>query len=123
MNAQFRVLDGEVVLVISELDLQKLMNDQSQRVSVSDIFSDPFYIATLIRRGEKIQAIKEMRVQTEWGLLEAKNYIDKYLRPMEYSDMRNTNLLPEDFARQRQKRNELAAEDFLKDHTMRIADI
>lgn len=74
-------------IVISELDAGEIIRGLKGEVPFfgGGIFNDVYVIADAIRDKKKIQAIKEVRAQTGWGLKEAKHFIDKYV-PMGVRD-------------------------------------
>ena len=73
-----------------------------------NMFSDLNIIADCIRANRKIQAIKEVRSQSGWGLKEAKYYMDNYM-PMSPNEMTHTD---EFYARE--------SERFITDHQPKI---
>lgn len=78
-----------VCILISNINpscLLSAIQSHTEPYSTS-IFKDVISISELIRTGQKIAAIKEVRTQTGWGLKEAKEYIDKYL-PMGLTEIR-----------------------------------
>jgi len=98
-------------ILISDIDIEKFNNaagyegpGYGQQYVNNNIFSDINIIADEIRSKRKIGAIKEVRAQTNWGLREAKDYIDKYI-PMGHTinDSEFYNI---------------AAFKFFKDHTI-----
>ena len=90
-------------ILVSELNMSHLSKAGN---SFNPLISNPYPIATLIRENRKIEAIKELRGQTKWGLKEAKEYIDKYMpttgpirnyNAIEAGDLFFSDHMPSDF--------------------------
>ena len=67
-----------ICILISDIDPNDFMLSGGVPTMNMPPFTDVNKIAHAIRTSKKIQAIKEIRSQTGWGLKEAKDYIDKY---------------------------------------------
>lgn len=70
-----------ICILISDVDPKDFING-IKGIPTLDIdlgpFTNIYTIADQIRTGRKIAAIKEIRVQSGWGLKEAKEYLDKF---------------------------------------------
>lgn len=94
MRSEFVKVKGRgVCILISDLSIKYLLRSleieeelESGSSYHSGVFNDVMIISELIRSGQKIPAIKEVRTQTSWGLKEAKQYIDKFL-PMGLNEL------------------------------------
>lgn len=78
------ISDLSIKYLLRSLEIEEELEKQPEPYS-SGVFNDVMIISELIRNGQKIPAIKEVRTQTSWGLKEAKQYIDKFL-PMGLSE-------------------------------------
>jgi hypothetical protein len=113
MKSEIMRIPGKgLCIVISELDVQSLIGDNITTLG-GGIFSDVYSIAELIRTEKKIGAIKEIRVQTGWGLKESKEFIDKYI-PMGYPINFNFNAAADRFV------IDYSPKDFLNDEDMKL---
>ncbi len=83
MKAQFVKVKGMgLCLLISDFNPAQVaamgVDGDTHIRSNNSPFTDLNEIAECIRYGKKINAIKEVRSQTGWGLKDAKEYMDKY---------------------------------------------
>lgn len=104
-------------IVISELDVADIVKGLKGEVPLfgGGIFQDLYVIADCIRVGKKIQAIKEVRAQTGWGLKEAKEFMDNwYPMGLGSSDMAVLNAMADKFLRHHMPK------DFLNDEDMSL---
>ena len=86
MEAEVVNIPGKGICIllskINSTDISKIVGTNWNKLASIDLlFTDLAAIADAIRIGHKIQAIKEVRSQTGWGLKEAKEYIDKFFPP------------------------------------------
>lgn len=80
MKAEFvNIPNKGLCILISDIDIGRFVD-----TNVYHTFSNIDLIVEELRRGRKIAAIKEIRVQTRWGLKEAKEYIEKFI-PQEFN--------------------------------------
>lgn len=97
-----------VCILISDIDTKDFLKhgEDITKIHLNGIYN-PRVIAEYIKDNRRISAIKELRGQTNWGLREAKEYIDKYY------DMFFTNWERGPGSEQLEK----AANKFIQDHT------
>lgn len=82
MKAEVVNIPGKgICILISDINVNEFVR-RGALPNVDIIFTDVDTICVYIRAGRKIQAIKEMRAQSGWGLKETKEYLDKYLPPL-----------------------------------------
>lgn len=86
MNVEFyRHPTRGLCLLISDFNRNDLHNLVGPKIT-NPLIHDPASIASYIKTGEKIRAIKELRQQSGWGLKEAKEYLDNYIPHTNYGN-------------------------------------
>ena len=109
MKTELMNISGKgICIVISDINPNDLVLTEGKPLYSTGVFEDIHIIADCLRSGMKINAIKEVRSQTGWGLKQAKQYVDKYTENGSYYN----STIPSEM-----HLNGRNADRFIKDHT------